>query len=494
MGVLLKIAYRNLREHKVKTLIIGSIIAAGLLILVIGGSLVDTSSAGIRRLYAENFTGEMVIASSRIRRLSDSFFSAAGGAGAREPTPVIQNHRELIAYLDNLSWVKGTTSQITGTAIAEMEGEGNSFLKLFGIAPQEYLRMFPDTVELIEGRFLRDGETGILLSRGAAAMIEGSSGRKVKPGAKILLTSLNAASGTRIREVEVRGIIRFPSEAPNLSSLSYIDLASLRALLGLTRLTDLTAELTPEEQASLGTLDESRLFGDAQGLWGEPQAAAGAFREEDLLRALGDTSDSELHRAVDPEAFHHVLLKLESGRSPERSVQVLNRHFADNGLPLRAYGWVEAAGNVAAMVSGLKVVFTVLMFVLAVVSVIIIMNTLVISVTERIGEIGTMRAIGAQRSFIRWMITLETLLIALVSGTAGILLGGGILGILGRAGIQATEMFLQVLFGGPVLKPVLSAAAVLRNLLMVLAVGVLASLYPVSVALRIQPVQAMRRQ
>jgi putative ABC transport system permease protein len=127
----------------------------------------------------------------------------------------------------------------------------------------------------------------------------------------------------------------------------------------------------------------------------------------------------------------------------------------------------------------------------AVVAVIIIMNTLVISITERIGEIGTMRAIGARRSFVRGMITFETLIISLVFGLAGAAVGCAALAALGARGIETSSVFLQVLFGGPVLKPVIDPASVALSLLVIPAIGLLASLYPVSVALRIEPVKAM---
>jgi len=66
MGVLLKIAYRNLREHKVKTLIIGSIIALGMLVLVVGNSVLDTATAGIRANYTDNYTGHVIVAASSV--------------------------------------------------------------------------------------------------------------------------------------------------------------------------------------------------------------------------------------------------------------------------------------------------------------------------------------------------------------------------------------------------------------------------------------------
>ena len=52
-----------------------------------------------------------------------------------------------------------------------------------------------------------------------------------------------------------------------------------------------------------------------------------------------------------------------------------------------------------------------------------IITTLYTSVTERIKEIGTMKAIGAQNSTILWLFLMEALLIGLLGGTAGILVG-----------------------------------------------------------------------
>ena len=68
--------------------------------------------------------------------------------------------------------------------------------------------------------------------------------------------------------------------------------------------------------------------------------------------------------------------------------------------------------------------------IIAFVSTLIIMNTLVISVTERLQEIGTMRAIGAQKMFVRKMILAETLILAVSSSLIGVAISATILGIL----------------------------------------------------------------
>ena len=489
MKALLKIAYRNLREHRAKTLIVGLIIALGVLVLVMGNSLLDTAESGVRRLYAGNFTGDVLIASSR--NASPSLFPMGPGRVNGDPIPVIQGHREITGDLRGMPGVTGLASQISGFATAEIDGEGKAFLQLFGVAPDEYLRMFPRTLEITAGRFLEGDEAGIVLSETAATMLRESSGQDVRPGAKILLAAPNAVTGTKIREVEVRGIARFPSQAPNLDFISYVDLATLRLLSGMTKVTDVAAVLTARERAGLGSVDESQVFGGSGALLADASLASGPRGEAELLSILGDTSEAALTRELDPDSFHYVLVGLEAGRSPERMIRSLNAHFVAEGLPLKAYGWVQAAGGVAVMIQALKVMFNVLVLIVAVVAVIIIMNTLVISITERIGEIGTMRAIGAQRGFVRGMITLETLMISVVFGVAGTIAGGAALGVVGMAGIEATGVFLQVLFGGPVLRPVVDFGAIAAGLLVIPVVGVLASLYPVSVALRIQPVKAM---
>ena len=99
------------------------------------------------------------------------------------------------------------------------------------------------------------------------------------------------------------------------------------------------------------------------------------------------------------------------------------------------------------LADGFKTVFNVVS-VIAIVAVIIIMNTLVISVTERIAEIGTMRAIDVHKGFVRRMIGAETVTSAFVFGGAGVSFALVLLSILGATGIRTSNEFLRILFGG----------------------------------------------
>ncbi|MFA7129834.1 MAG: FtsX-like permease family protein, partial [Sphaerochaeta sp.] len=174
-------------------------------------------------------------------------------------------------------------------------------------------------------------------------------------------------------------------------------------------------------------------------------------------------------------------------------VHTLNTYFSENNIEAKAWNWIDGAGMSANLADLLSIVFNVLLFVIAIVAVIVIMNTLVISVSERYGEIGTMRAIGAKKSFVRQMISLETLMITVIFGIIGVVLGVIVILILSAVGIQSSNQFMQILLGGDVFRPVVSGMAIVVSLITVSLVGLVASLYPVSVALKISPLEAMNK-
>jgi putative ABC transport system permease protein len=175
-------------------------------------------------------------------------------------------------------------------------------------------------------------------------------------------------------------------------------------------------------------------------------------------------------------------------------VAELNEWFISKGISAQAGNWEMAAGPFATTADVIRTVFNIAILIIGIVAVIIIMNTMVISVMERTSEIGTMRALGAQRGFVWRMFMVETLVITSLFGLIGVATGLGIIGILHLIGVPATNTFLTILFAGPELKPVASVISVIGSLVIVSAIGILAHLYPVSVALKIQPIKAIQTE
>jgi putative ABC transport system permease protein len=130
--------------------------------------------------------------------------------------------------------------------------------------------------------------------------------------------------------------------------------------------------------------------------------------------------------------------------------------------------------------------------VVAVIVIMITMNVLVVSIGERVPEIGTLRALGARKKFVRRLILLETSFLAVLAGVAGIAIGYGVLIALKRTGIPAPNLFFEAIFAGRNLVPEISAGAALRAFLWIFGMSILSSLYPIAIALRIRPVVAMQ--
>ena len=113
-------------------------------------------------------------------------------------------------------------------------------------------------------------------------------------------------------------------------------------------------------------------------------------------------------------------------------------------------------------------------------------NALLMSVTERIKEIGTMKCLGALNVFIIKLFLLEALFMGTVSSIVGVI-GGLILIFL----VNLVEFGPVVLQGTPWL-------SVAQNAILTAVVGtilsMLAAIYPSLMAARMQPVEALRKE
>ena len=487
MSVVWRIAFRNLQEHRAKSLIVGTIILIGTFVLVVGNSLMDSAAAGIRRSFIDNFTGHLVLAG--VTDAPVSLFGVRTTDFLNTRTPRLDGYGRLLEAVASHPDVAAWSAQASDAAVVNLAADdgtsiGESFSRLWGIDPARYLALFPDAAELVAGAFLAPEQAGLVLSEEIATDLAESAGRAVRPGDRVLLTATTTA-GIKVREVPVTGIFRFRNALPQLDFVSLVDITTLRTLTGMTVSAPAEQILTDAQVAGLGAVDEGDLFGggNAGPLVQEAEAAAPAPSVLDL----GERAES----VVDSGAWHFLLLKLRRAGAADRVTEALERTIAEEDLGAQVLGWVDAAAPLSQLSDGFKIVFNVVIIVIAVVAVIIIMNTLVISVTERMSEIGTMRAIGARKGFVRRMIGAETVTLAFVFGGAGVVLALVVLSILGATGIRATNLFLRILFGGEVLRPAVSPGSVAFSLLMVAAIAVLSSLYPLAVALRISPRQAM---
>jgi putative ABC transport system permease protein len=121
-----------------------------------------------------------------------------------------------------------------------------------------------------------------------------------------------------------------------------------------------------------------------------------------------------------------------------------------------------------------------------------VMNIMLVSVDERIREIGLRRALGATRRIIRIQFLIEALVMMLTGGAIGIVLAYGI------ATVSPSIPLLGPLFedtsGKGDVHLGISAGTVLLSTSVLLLIGVICGMFPAVKASRLDPVEALRHE
>jgi len=117
-----------------------------------------------------------------------------------------------------------------------------------------------------------------------------------------------------------------------------------------------------------------------------------------------------------------------------------------------------------------------------------VINTMIMSILERTREIGVMRAVGARRSTVSWLFTIEAALLGFLGGIGGVAAGYGLTRL---ANIFINKQFVKnsVKASNIIGLPLWLVVAVI---VVTTIIGLLAGLYPARRAARLDPVEALR--
>ncbi|HKL86227.1 MAG TPA: FtsX-like permease family protein [Treponemataceae bacterium] len=498
------IAIRNLFQHRTKTLIIGALVSIGIMMTFFGNALIDSMIRNIEGIFTEYYTGDVLITSTET--LGAGVFGAQSDNVNGFPViPLIRDYPEVLEEASKIKGVRAITHQISAYALINNEQLGMEFSLFFGIEAESYYSAMTG-ITLVQGRLLEPKEKGIMLEYEMWKKFRDEKELELAIGDTLQLNSFGSA-GMKILEVPIVGIFEFPLGNTRLFPLSFIDAVSLRYIMGGQGGTVEKVDVSADATALLDT-DLDNLFSDdfsfdfdqdmssivrsdtggaATGI------AAKKVTESNVFDILGKTSPptAVADAEVISNDWHFIVMRLEPGVSSKAVIKELNALFEERDLLARAQGWWVSAMPDSLIYSGVKILFNVAIFILGFVSIIIIMNTLVISVMERTGEIGTMRALGARKAFVTKLFIAETSFITLVFGAIGLAAGSSLILVLNRLGIPTDNDALRYLGGGGILRPTISAQPVILSLSLMAVIALFSWIYPVLIALKVSPLKAI---
>ncbi|MBD3419086.1 MAG: FtsX-like permease family protein [Chitinivibrionales bacterium] len=508
MALIIKIAWRNIWRHKGKSLVIGMILIVGACIMTIGAGVISGMNVGLQKNIVNGFTGDIVIIPGTSR--TDNVFLDMMGKSV-DPLPDYEKVQEVLAsspMIEKHLPIGKNTAMVLNEAGGSMDG---AFI--IGVDFEEYNRMFPGNLELVQGSFVKPGERGVLMTTGAQELLTTSMGIFFMPESVAVDTSVMPEKVKKIKDdltlkrtmvfmglssdntstdvrLPIRGLVKYNALNKIWGMFMLMDIESYRQCMGYVSAAHQQMKV-PESSKKLLEIEED----DLESMFSQGGLIVDSDREMEELEVDTSTQGQDSTQSrQEAGTYNLVLTKLKDGNQQKEVCDSLNSIFDGRDINVRAVTWQKATGTIGSMAGLIKLSLFIFVMLLFFVAIIIIINTLTMAAMERTPEIGMMRAIGAGKGFISSMFVNETVFLSISFGALGIVAGGIIVAILRAFRFSTDNDMLQLLYGGNTFQPFLSIADIFLVIIQLALVSVLAMIYPVFVARRITPLDAISRE
>ena len=426
----LQIAARNLLRHTKRNLLLGGAIAAVTALLVAMGALTEGIRSAMLQSASTLMTGHVNVG---------GFFKITSGTSA----PLVTDYEKVLADARRLApEVEYVT--VRGRGWAKGVSETSSMDLVLGGIDVEREPAFRRVIRM------KDGTLDALSRPGTILLFEDQAKRlEVRVGDAITLSAPTARGVNNTVDLRVAAVAR---NIGILSSFSaFMPAETLRRLYNLNDRTTGAIHLYLKDPA---------------------RSAQVAARLRDGLVQAG-------WRVMDPDPRPYW----------EKLFAKVNAEDW-TGQKLDVTTWEDELTFLSWILSAILGITGVLIFILLVIVVIGILNTLAIAIRERTREIGTLRAIGMQRRKVLTLFLLEAGMLGLAGALAGAAAGLAVAGVLNAAHLPVPES-MQMFLMQQRLTLAVPLGTALRDALFIAAVTTVAALVPAFHAARLRPVTAM---
>lgn len=517
MKEIFKLALKNLKEHKSKSIIISLFLVFGVAIVVLGNSFLESVNRGLERDFRANYTGDLVLSVKPDKGdIIDIFgMNSTNISGEFPQIPALPDLEKVEAILAEEDDIKCQTKMVSSMCIVtnnleidlseiterdDLGLENMPVSLVFAGEYETYYQVF-DSLDIKEGSRPAKGSNEVLIDTRLKKAYDSFFREDMKIGDTILIIGANT-NGV-IREGKVCGFYKPANENSAMYSILYCDPTLARSFADLTYASSFSQELPESVNLGLSQMSEDELFGSSDdGLFGQDFDDFGIIEDSSYMSSsskdydsiLGDTTLRDELNKTDDGSWHFILAKCNYPGQDQKVIERIEKRCNEEGLNVQVMNWKKAAYSYSATVEGIGIVFNVLIAILAIVVFIIIMNTMVVSVIERTGEIGTMRAIGAEKKFVRRLFFTESIFLTSISSFVGIILALIISAVFNSFHITVDNIIAKTILGGGLIQFIPTFKIIILTVIVALAGSVISNLYPVSSALKITPLKALSKE
>jgi len=482
MTMLFRLALRNVWKSLPKRFAFGAFFAATMALLFLGNTLFENSDRGLSSTYVQSFTGQASLSAPSPEQFT-IFGSDLPLIGEYLVLPLLTDSEGLRATIASALPRARFLPQVSAAGVLAIDNYSQN-VPVFGVDFRAYFAFFP-ALKLVAGTLPEATTPSLVLTKPQADKIAEKLGRSLDVGDKL---TLSFAVGTSfvIREVTLAALYEYPADDALLSRIVLTDPDTARALNGYLYG---TAEAPVLDESSRALIDSAigDLFAGAEDT---TVSNSSGLSSSALAKALSDEPAPVVGPGTVEGAWNFILVE-QDGASDAQLLDGLRKAFPQSNLQIR--DWRETAGGTAQIAWFLRIIFDLGLLFIALVSCLILINSLSLSILERTREIGTMRALGAERGFVGGLIAWETLILVAGTGVVGVAVGCLATVGLNAAHLRLENVYIASLFGSTTLHLTLSWSGVIEHLILGLVLGMAAVLFPVRKALAIQPVKAIAR-
>jgi len=189
--------------------------------------------------------------------------------------------------------------------------------------------------------------------------------------------------------------------------------------------------------------------------------------------------------------IHEIAVRFHDIETGTDSTGAFQQTYTAGGN--RALGWPQLAPQVDSMKGMIKISMAIMAFILFGMVIFGIINSLFMSVYERMFEFAIMKAVGTRPGSVASMVVLEAFWLGVFSTCIGLLMGLATLLITSKTGISFGEIeFSGIVFDRPIY-PVISMSSMFVYSLFTIFLTAAAGIFPGIHAARLNPSESMRR-